>query len=170
MTSAQAHEVTPTRQRLSPALRPYALNSPRAKARLVVIAMLVDGRLDDAELERLTQHEMFAELGITREGFFEVFYDFCADLEEFPKGSGDYLISRVVLESAFAEIMGVAEQRNLLRLIFDMIRSDGDLSNSEVDLCWHLVDSWEFRAEDMRIALKRERQCNSRVAVTQETA
>lgn len=34
-------------------LRAYAINSPRAKARLVVLALLADGRLDDREMAAL---------------------------------------------------------------------------------------------------------------------
>ena len=139
-------------------LRAYAANSPRAKARLVVLAMLADGRLDDAELESLTRHGTCAELGIAREDFFEVLYDFCADVENLPSGSGDYLLSPVILEQLFGEINNSAERQNLLRLIFDMIRSDGHLADSEAGLFWHAVDNWKFRAADTLTALRSQRE------------
>jgi len=154
MMTMQAREMCAPFTINNQALRAYASNSPRAKARLVVLAMLADGRLDDAELESLTRHSTFAELGIAREDFFEVLYDFCADVENLPNGSGDYLLSPVVLEQLFGEISSASERQMLLRQIFNMIRSDGNLADSEADLFWHAVDTWKFRAADTRTALR----------------
>ncbi len=154
MMTLQAREMCAPYKNPNEALRAYAPDSPRAKARLVVLAMLADGRLDDAELESLTRHGMFAELGIAREDFFEVFYDFCADVEGLPKGSSDYLLSSLVLEQLLGEIHSVAERQALLRQIFHMIRSDGHLADGEADLFWHAVDTWKFRAADTRTALR----------------
>lgn len=154
MMSMQAREMCAPYTNENQVLRAYAANSPRAKARLLVLAMLVDGRLDDAELESLTRDGTFAELGIAREDFFEVLYDFCADVETLPSGNGDYLLSPVVLEQLFAEVSSAAERQSLLRLIFNMIRSDGDLADSEADLFWHAVDTWKLRAAEARTVLR----------------
>ena len=154
MMTMQARELGAPYTNRNQALRAYLPNSPRAKARLVVLAMLADGRLDDAELESLTKHGTFAQLGIARDVFFEVLYDFCADVENLPNGGGEYLISPVVIEQLFGEIDGVAERQTLLRQIFNMIRSDGHLSEGEADLFWHAVDTWKFRAADTLMALR----------------
>lgn len=135
-------------------LRVYPANSPRAKARLVALAMLADGRLDDAELERLGQKGTFAELGIARDDFFEVLYDFCADIENLPRGDTNYLLSPAILDQLFGEINNSAERQLLLRQIFDMIRSDGHLDDSEAHLFWHAIDTWKFRAAETRTALR----------------
>lgn len=140
-----------------PVFRPYETNSPRAKARLVVLAMLADGRLDDVELERLERDEAFAALGISRESFLEVLYEFCADVEQLPRGYDDYLLAPSALEKMLAEVDGSGERRALLRMIFDVIRSDGRLAKGESELFWHAVDSWKFRAEETRSALRRNR-------------
>ena len=89
-----------------------------------------------------------------RSDFFEVLYDFCADVENLPNGSGDYLLSPAVLEQLFGEVSSATERRTLLLLIFDMIRSDGHLADSEADLFWHAVDTWKFRAAETRTALR----------------
>jgi hypothetical protein len=151
-------------------LRAYPANSPRAKARLITLAMLTDGRLDDAELDSLVQNATFAELGITRENFFEVLYDFCADVENLPRGSGNYLLSPAVLDQLFGEINQFAERQMLLRQIFDMIRSDGHLADSEADLFWHAVDTWKFRAADTRTALRSQQLRSERWATGQPAA
>ena len=51
-------------------LRTYPADSPRAKARLVVLALLADGRVDAAELDGLAKYQAFDELGISRDDFF----------------------------------------------------------------------------------------------------
>jgi uncharacterized tellurite resistance protein B-like protein len=170
MMTMQAREMCAPYTNPNQTLRAYASNSPRAKARLVVLAMLADGRLDDAELESLTRHGTFAELGIAREDFFEVLYDFCADVENLPNGSGDYLLSPVVLEQLFGEIDSAAERQTLLRQIFNMIRSDGHLADSEADLFWHAVDTWKFRAADMRTALRSQQLRRQHGAAGQTSA
>jgi uncharacterized tellurite resistance protein B-like protein len=154
MMSMQAREMCAPYTHPHQSLRAYATNSPRAKARLLVLAMLADGRLDDAELESLTRHGMFATLGIAREDFFEVLYDFCADVENLPRGGGDYLLTPVVIDQLFGEINSSSERQTLLRLIFDMIRSDGRLAQSEADLFWQAVDTWKLHAADTQAVLR----------------
>jgi len=164
MMSMQAREMNAPYTHANQALRAYAANSPRAKARLIVLAMLVDGRLDDAELESLSQDGTLAELGIAREDFFEVLYDFCADVENLPGGSGHYLLTPLVLEQLFGEVSNSAERQSLLRLIFDMIRSDGDLAKSEADLFWQAVDHWKFQAADTLTAIHSQRGMAAQLA------
>lgn len=135
-------------------LRHYAVNSPHAKARLLVLAMLADGLLDDAELNSLARYDMYAEIGITREEFSGVLCDFCADLEALPSDNQNYLLTPSVLEQLFGGVSDSSEQQRLLRMIFDIIRSDGYLSDSESDLFWNAVDHWKLGATDMRKALR----------------
>ena len=47
-------------------LRAYATNSPRAQARLVVLALLADGQLDEREIDTLDRRGILADLGIAR--------------------------------------------------------------------------------------------------------
>jgi hypothetical protein len=51
-----------------------------------------------------------------------------------------------------------------------MIRSDGHLADSEADLFWHAVDTWKFRAADMRTALRSQQLRSQRGAAGQESA
>ncbi len=165
MMSYQSHELRAHDMHDRPAFRPYGKNSPRAKARLVVLALLADGRLDDVELERLEHDEAYASLGLTHEDFLEVLYEFCADVEKLPRGHGDYLLAPSVLEEVLGEVDGSNEREHLLRLIFDVIRSDGHLARGESELFWRAVDTWKFRAEETRSALRRKRVIESATSV-----
>ena len=52
MISIHDHGVSKVYTSKAPMLRAYEPDSPQAKARLVVLAMLADGRLDDVEIGR----------------------------------------------------------------------------------------------------------------------
>ena len=129
-------------------LRTYPVDSPRAEARLIVLALLADGRVDAAELDGLAKYQTFEELGISRDDFFQVLYDFCADAAKLPEGSDNYLISPSLLDKLFAEVCNAGERQKLVRLIFDVIRSDGHLAESEAWLIWSAIDTWLLRLDD----------------------
>lgn len=162
MMSIHDHGVSRGNNSKEPMLCAYVPDSPQAKARLVVLAMLADGRLDDVELDNLGHNGTFSSIGISREDFFAVLYDFCADVEAFPRGQGDYVLAPAVLQKMLSEVSDGEERQKLLRLIFDVIRSDGRLAKGEAALFWHAVDTWNFRAGETRSALHRRRR---RVAV-----
>jgi hypothetical protein len=129
-------------------LRTYPVDSPRAEARLIVLALLADGRVDAAELDGLAKYQTFEELGISRDDFFQVLYDFCADAAGLPEGSGNSLMSPALLDNLFAEVGNAGERQKLIRLIFDVIRSDGHLAESEAWLIWSAIDTWRLRLDD----------------------
>lgn len=129
-------------------LRGYPVDSPGAKARLIVLALLADGKLDAEELEGLRRRGAFRELGIAQENFYAVLYDFCSDVTRVPAGTGNYLLSPELLEGLFAEVQNPAQRRILLHLIFDVIRSDGHLAIGEARLFWNAIDAWQLRMED----------------------
>jgi hypothetical protein len=126
----------------------YPVDSPRAKARLIVLALFADGRVDALELNSLARRGVFAELGLTGEDFFQVLYDFCADATGLPEGRGSYLMSPALLDTMFDEVSDTGERQKLVRLIFDVIRSDGHLAEGEARLFWKALDSWRLRLED----------------------
>lgn len=125
-------------------LREYAPNSPQAKARLIALALLADGRLDDRELDGLSRRSTFTKLGLTREEFFQVLYELCADLSATPSRDESYLVTPEILAGSFAEITEPAEQKALLGLILDVIRSDGRLALGEARLFWNAIDAWQL--------------------------
>ncbi len=148
MMTMQARETFPPIKYAGRPLRMYPVDSPRAKARLVVLALFADGRVDALELSSLARRGVFAELGITGEDFFQVLYDFCSDATGLPEGAGNYLMSQALLETVFDEINETGERQKLVRLIFDVIRSDGHLAEGEALLFWNALDAWRLRIED----------------------
>ena len=158
MMNIHDHGVSRGNSSKEPMLRAYVPDSPQAKARLVVLAMLADGRLDDVELDGLDRNGTLSSIGISREDFFAVLYDVCADVESFPRGRGEYVLTPAVLHSLLSEVSDGEGRQKLLRLIFDVIRSDGRLAKGEAALFWQAVDTWNFRAAETRAALYRRRR------------
>lgn len=59
-------------------------------------------------------------------------------------------ISPRVVESLLAELADDTQKLAMLRLIFDVIRSDGELAPAEARLFWNALDAWSLRVEDGR--------------------
>ena len=135
-------------------LRAYPPDSPAAGARLVALALLADGKLEASELEALGRHRVFDALGLSREDFFEVLFDFCGDVTHLPNGKGDYLLTPGALDALFSEVASPAARQTLLRIIFDVIRSDGHLARGEGLFFWNAIDAWDMRIKDMATSRK----------------
>ncbi|MRR50103.1 MAG: TerB family tellurite resistance protein [Rhodocyclaceae bacterium] len=143
MMSMQAREsLRPFRGPHHP-LRAYAVDSPRAKARLVVLALLADGRLDECEISALERRGVYTDLGITREDFVQVLYDFCADVAaHLSAGSGGYRLTPTTLAGLFNEVADGKAREKLLRHMVAVISSDGKLSDAEENLFLNAMDHW----------------------------
>jgi hypothetical protein len=148
MMTLQARETFVPRFGTIHPLREYPLNSPRAKARLVLLALLADGRLDKREFASLENRGVYATLGLSREDFVAVLFDFCSDIARLPKGEGSYSLTPVTLAGLFAEVDNPVVRKQLMRHIFEIISSDGRLSDGEERLFWNAVDAWKLRSAD----------------------
>lgn len=146
MMTAQAREsFVPHFGKFHP-LREYPVDSPRAKARLIVLALLADGRLEKSELDSLERRGVYATLGLSREDFVAVLYDFCSDAAQLPTDRQSYRLSPHVLDGLFAEVGNPEARKALFLHIFQIITSDGDLSEGEQQLFWKAVDAWHLRS------------------------
>ncbi|WP_051282084.1 TerB family tellurite resistance protein [Azovibrio restrictus] len=142
MMTMQARAMFPQLSEPRHPLRAYPINSASAKARLVVLALLADGRLDECELEVLNRRGSFAALGISREGFVQVLHEFCADVSRLAGGAADWRVSPDLLAGLFAEVTEVEARYAVLRLIISVISSDGHLARGEERLFLGALDAW----------------------------
>ncbi len=148
MMTLQAREMLSPHTAPTHALRAYPTDSPRAKARLIALALLADGRLDISELEALGRHGMFSALGIDREDFFQVLFDFCSDIVRLPIGAGDYVLPPETVTGLFSEIRNRQDRRILLEMIAAVIGSDGVLADGEEKLFREAVRHWRVGLGD----------------------
>jgi hypothetical protein len=125
-------------------LRAYPVNSPRAKARLIVLALLADGRLDEREMTALNRRGAFATLGISREDFVQVMQDFCSDVAGLlPVSSGSFQLTPETLAGLFGEVEDPECRQNLKRMIVSVISCDGHLSDAEDNLFRISMECWK---------------------------
>jgi len=135
----------PAQANNAPLLRPYPPASPQAEARLVILALLADDCLDSQELDYLARRQAFEALGLSRQDFFQVFYELCTDLAHGP--DRNLQISPAQLEELLAGIQEPCRREVLLGLIFDAIRNDGRLAEGEAAFFWRTLDAWNLKIE-----------------------
>lgn len=125
-------------------LRAYPTNSPRAQARLVVLALLADGRLDEREIDALDRRGILADLGIARSAFVEVLADFCSDVAgQLPVSGESYRITPKALGGLLDEVSDRTAREKLLRHMLVVIQSDGHLSAAEKHLICSTIEHWQ---------------------------
>jgi len=124
-------------------LRAYATNSPRAQARLLVLALLADGRLDEQEIDALDRRGIFADLGIARSAFVEVLSDFCSDVAgQLPVSGDGYQITTKALVGMLDEVSDRMLREKVLRHMVAVIKSDGHLADAEKSLICNTIEHW----------------------------
>lgn len=133
---------------LDDGLRAYPPDSPRAKARLLVLALLADGELAGDELAALQRRGALSELGIDRDSFFQVLYDFCADAARLPRDAGGFQLAPATLDRLFAEVRTGEEQARLLRLMLEVVAADGRLAEGEAQLLRNALGAWDVGLGD----------------------
>jgi hypothetical protein len=142
MMTMQATEMFPPHTGKAHPLRAYPANSPRAMARLVVLAILADGQLDERELNVLDRRGAFEALGISREDFVQVLYDFCADVARLSVTPGGYRLSPSLLEALFDEVDDPAAKERVMNLLVAVFSSDGRFTESEEKLFLGALHAW----------------------------
>lgn len=142
MMTMQTRELFPPRSGKTYPLRSYPANSPRAMARLVVLALLADGQLDERELATLERRGAFAALGISREDFVQVLYDFCTDVARLSESAGGYRLSPVLLSALLSEVDDPRAKERVMSLIVGVVSSDGHFTDGEEKLFLGALHAW----------------------------
>lgn len=144
MMTRQARKLHPQAMSRPAVFRSYALNSPEARARLIILALLADGEINEYELMTLNQPEVLKTLGISREGFVRVLQDFCADMSAIPRQGDSFPVSAEQLALLFGEVSDKADQRALMQLIVSLIQSDGEISREEMQYWRKAGKAWGY--------------------------
>ncbi|MBB3221150.1 tellurite resistance TerB family protein [Pseudoduganella umbonata] len=112
-------------------MRTYETNSPRARARLLALSMVVDGHLDPAELQILEDAPVLQELDIDWTLFSEVLDELCRDMLGGTVRNGAVEIGPDLLDSLLADITDPALQRKLLVAMLNIVEADERLAHGE---------------------------------------
>lgn len=128
-------------------MRTYETNSPRARARLLALSMVVDGHLDPAELQVLEDSPILQQLDIDWTLFSEVLDELCSDMLGGTVRDGAVEIGPALLDSVLAEITEPSLQRQLLVAMLDIVEADTRLAHAERLLVTRAGQHWMPTAE-----------------------
>ena len=130
-------------------MRTYPLNSPRAAARIVTLAMLADGHMSNHELDALDRHRAHQQLGLGRIELHTVIHEFCEDLLSSMHLTWDDACR--VDPRTIAELMGeIADpqlRQELLRICVAVVESDALVTEAEALVLAAAVEHWGLRRD-----------------------
>lgn len=132
---------------MRPALRTYPQDSPQACARLVCLAMLVDGRMHPAEMNLLDAQGTLAMLRIPDPLAQQVLHQLCDDLAEVgndPDWQHTLSLEPAHIRQALHEVKAPELRRMVMLLCMDMVRADRLLQAQEWQFIQLMLERWGF--------------------------
>lgn len=131
-----------------PLLRSYSGNSAEAAARIVALALIVNGRIkavETAALDALRSHE---RLGLTRLQWHAVIHDLCADLLG-PARCGDHsYVPGELLDRMLDEVDDDGMRRTVLRLSSAVVHADCQIEDGESFVLLAMIERWGLHPDD----------------------
>ena len=133
-------------------MRSYPTNSPAAIARLIAMAMLADGRLDNREIDWINHHDTAALVGVDRDVLVQALLDCCRDVITEAEQERVFLLEDHRLARLADDITDKALQKVALSAILLIAKADGDVSEGEQTLLRFLMNRWQITLEELTSA------------------
>jgi uncharacterized tellurite resistance protein B-like protein len=125
-------------------MRTYPVNSPEAMARIVALSMLVDGGLDQSELDVVSRYGIVERLGLSDDEFEKIVHHLCEDMLQCADGAhfGQIEIANPAIDRILAEIKDLQLRKQLLRIMVAIVDADDMLSDGEAVLIERALQCW----------------------------
>ena len=133
-------------------MRTYATNSPAAIGRLIAMAILADGRLDNREVDWIKHDDTASLLGVDRDTLIQVLLDCCRDVITEAEQERVFLLEDHRLARLADDITDKALQKVALSAILLIAKADGDVSEGEQTLLRFLMNRWQITLEELTSA------------------
>jgi uncharacterized tellurite resistance protein B-like protein len=135
-------------------MRSYPQNSNLAMARILGLAMLADGGLDQSEIEVMADSKVLARLDMTEAEFDSVMHLLCQDMLQSMRGYdyGKIELDRQVINRLLAEVSAPHLQKLLLNVMLAVVDADGKMSEGEAVLITQALEKWQCDLVDLRYA------------------
>lgn len=130
-------------------MRTYATNSPAAIGRLIAMAILADGRLDNREVDWIKHNDTASLLGVDRDTLIQVLLDCCRDVITEAEQERVFLLEDHRLARLADDITDKALQKVALSAILLIAKADGDVSEGEQTLLRFLMNRWQITLEEL---------------------
>ena len=137
-------------------MKTYSDNSPEAIARVLAMTMITDARLDDRELDAMETFGIYRKLGLTKEEFAIVVADYCDELVQAGDIDGKInLMDHDRIEAILAPVTDAARQLDVASMVLAIVKADGGIHDTELELLRTILDRWDLSLEDIRAAADR---------------
>ena len=133
-------------------MRAYPANSPEALARLMAMAILADGRLDNREVEWIKHNDTASLLGVERDTLIQVLLDCCRDVINEAEQERVFLLEDHRLARLADDLTDPALRKVALSAMLILAKSDGSVSHGEETLLRFLMKRWSLSLEDLAAA------------------
>ncbi|MDD3353973.1 hypothetical protein [Zoogloea sp.] len=130
-------------------MRSYPINSPDALARLVAMAILADGHLDNREVDWIRHNDTLALLGVDQDTLTQVLLDCCRDVINEAEQERVFLLEEARLSRLAGDLTDRSLQKVALSVMLIVAKSDGDVSDGEQSLLRFLMSRWGFTLEEL---------------------
>lgn len=125
-------------------MRHYPSNSPQSMGRLVAMTLMADGAIDSSELKLLDRKDTVHRLGLSHESFDKLVHELCDDMltsaHRTPAGHLELDIESIDL--LLAEVQHPVLQKQVLRMMLDIVNADHKLSGGEAVLIAEAMKFW----------------------------
>ncbi|HAY27124.1 MAG TPA: TerB family tellurite resistance protein, partial [Candidatus Accumulibacter phosphatis] len=125
-------------------MRHYTTDSAEAMSRVVALALLADGALDNREIESLSQHGICDRLHISPATLDRVIHEFCDDLMQCARAPnvGQIELDRELIDHLLDDIRSPDLQQQALGAIVDIANADGCLNGGEAIVISEAMSLW----------------------------
>jgi uncharacterized tellurite resistance protein B-like protein len=125
-------------------MRNYPSDSPEAMGRLVALTLMADGAIDASELKQLDHTDTIRRLGLNEASFDRVIHELCDDMltsaHRTPAGQLELDVENIDL--LLAEVQHPILQKQVLRMMLDVVNADTKLSGGEAVLVAEAMKFW----------------------------
>jgi hypothetical protein len=127
-------------------MRRYTPDSPQAMARVIALAMLSDGGLDDSEINAVSRSQLLQRVGITTVEFDVVLHDLCTDMQQFLGGVDFWpiTIDDGVIEQLLSDIKAPRLQRMAISTMLAVVDANGHFGENEAKVIALALANWRL--------------------------
>lgn len=125
-------------------MRHYSSDSPESMGRLVAMTLLADGAIDASELKQLDHKDTIRRLGLNGADFDRLIHQLCDDMLTCASRTqaGHLELDLQSIDMLLAEVQHPVLQKQLLRMMLDIVNADRKLSGGEAVLVAEAMKFW----------------------------
>jgi hypothetical protein len=135
----------------SASLSAYPINSPRAAARILALALISNGKIQPSELAAIETHDAKGQLAISDQQWHDVVHDLCVDLLLAARHGPECRIDSRMIQQMFDEVDDMALQRRALRLCIAVVNADGQIEEGESAVLLSAVKQWQLHPDEQTL-------------------